>query len=193
MNRESWLLAATEELEKLFFNKPPRVLPPIGVSCGIPKGSSKAIGQCWHPKMAKDNRTHLFICPSIDGEIVVLGTLLHELIHACVGIQEKHGGLFAKEAQRIGLAGKLTATYVEKDSKLELSLQEIVRKLGPYPHKSMNKSGSLIKKKKRKTKTNNVSLMSTTTDTYTISVSAVLLDLHGYPRDPWGVVMVEKP
>lgn len=189
MTREEWLLRGVELLKEHFFNKPPKVLPKkLAVSCGIPKGSSRAIGQCWDPSVASDGTTHIFICPSQDDPITVLGILLHELIHACVGIEEGHSGQFATMARSVGLKGKLTATFVGKDSKLHTVLSEISIKIGEYPHKAMVKSHKVKKKKNNKT---TVLLQSSVQPEYKLRIKLSILEEHGAPTCPFGELMEE--
>ena len=187
INREDWLLRATDLMKKQWFHKAPRVLPRVAVSCGFPRGSSKAIGQCWDPIVSKNGTTHVFICPSLDDPITVLGTLLHELIHACVGIAEKHGGQFAKMAREVGLEGKLTATYVKPETKLWNQLQGISSTLGDYPHKAMVKTG---KKKVMRKRSKRIKLMSQEDPSYVVFIDEIVLENSGLPLDPWKREMV---
>jgi hypothetical protein len=181
--REEWLVSAIDLMKKEFFNKPNRALPKVAVSCGIPKGSSKAIGQCWDPIASTDGTTHIFVCPSQECPITVLGILLHELIHACVGIPEGHTGQFASMARQVGLKGKLTATFVEKNSTLFDQLHKMVSHLGEYPHKAMKKSVS--SKKKRVVRKKYAKLVSTQDPDYFVKIEVSLLEI-GIPKDPWG-------
>jgi hypothetical protein len=41
----------------------------------------------------------------------IIGVLAHELVHATVGNDAKHGKLFKRCALAVGLAGKMTATH----------------------------------------------------------------------------------
>lgn len=189
LNREEWLLKAKDLMAEEFFNKPSKTLPAkLALSCGIPKGSARAIGQCWDPRVASDGTTHVFVCPSMDDPILVLGTLLHELIHACVGLREGHGGQFARMARDVGLRGKLTATTVEEGTRLHSVLMEMVSQLGPYPHRAMNKMGSAKRKKPRST----TRLYSPEDGDYSLTIKLSLLEEHGPPKDPWGNEMTEE-
>ena len=58
--------------------------------------------------------------------------LLHELIHASVGCDAKHGKRFSQAARACGLAGPPTATVVS--DALKPLLQEYVERVGGYPH-----------------------------------------------------------
>jgi len=187
MIREEWLLEAKTRLENEFFNRRTRKLPPVAVSCGIPKGSSNAIGQCWDAKVASDGTTQIFICPSIDDPFQVLGTLLHELCHASVGVRYGHGPEFGRIARAVGLKGKLTQTVVENDSPTGIFLTKIQESLGVYPHKALNKR----KDKKKGQGPKRVKLVSPHHNNYEISIVQDLLT-QGLPVDPWGDTMELK-
>jgi len=138
--REGWLQAATKALDAKFFSGKGYKLPEkLGCSCGFPRGHARAIGQCWHPSVAKDGTTHIFICPSQDDTMRVLDILLHELIHAAVGLACGHRGAFKKLATEFGLTGKMTATVCEPGSELHRQLASIATELGDYPHSAMGK------------------------------------------------------
>tara|TARA_Y100000361_G_scaffold36089_1_gene30539 strand:- start:2720 stop:3286 length:567 start_codon:yes stop_codon:yes gene_type:complete len=184
MTREEWLLKATKALESQFFNRRTTKLPAVAVSCGIPKGSSNAIGQCWDSKVASDGTTQIFICPSIDDTFQVLGVLLHELCHAAVGVRYGHGPEFGRVARAVGLKGKLTATVVEPESDTGKYLLTIQESLGLYPHKSINKRAD----KKKGQRPKRVKLCSPKHPSYEITILEELLT-KGLPVDPWGDTM----
>ena len=191
MTREEWLTKIKEKLEQLFFNAPPHKLPSkLALSCGIPKGSSKAIGQCWDPRVSKDKTTHIFVCPSLDDPVQVVGVLLHELIHACLGLHEGHGKNFAKFIRKVGLVGKVTSTYVKEGSELESQIKQILEEVGGYPHQAMNKQGAL--RAKRQPVKRRVTLVSTVDPDYALSISIKVLEGLGAPKDPWDKTMVIK-
>jgi hypothetical protein len=77
--------------------------------------------------------------------IEVSATLLHELVHAAVGLAAKHRGPFKKCATALGLEGKMTATHAGEE--LTLRLKEITDGLGDYPHAKLDKSQSNAPKK----------------------------------------------
>jgi hypothetical protein len=62
----------------------------------------------------------------------VLATLTHELVHASVGVEAKHGKLFKRMATEVGLTGKMTATSA--GAALVPRLERIAGELGEYPH-----------------------------------------------------------
>ena len=140
-NRETWLQNATSYFKDLFQLKN-YTLPEIQVSVGWPGGSgpkNKAIGQCWSPEMAGDDLHHIFISPAVSDGNLALATLIHELVHATVGIKAGHGPKFRKCAKAMGLAGKMTATIAGPNLKADLDLL-IKDKLGEYPHAGLKNS-----------------------------------------------------
>lgn len=124
-------------------------MPLLAVSCGFPGGRSAsgknaAIGQCWSSQASAAGRTEIFISPTISDPIVVLATLLHEVIHAVVGLECGHKGEFKRVAIACGLEGKMTATVASEALKSVLATW--VSHLGEYPHAQLTPSASGIKK-----------------------------------------------
>lgn len=140
--REAWLHAAADLLWS-------DVLAPVlgegkekpkwTISVGFPFRSSKAIGQCWDPAVASDEASAIFISPKlheVDSEQGVLATLLHEMIHAAVGVECGHRGAFRRTALAAGLEGKMTATVAGDD--LIGTFKTLSEKLKAYPHGALN-------------------------------------------------------
>lgn len=196
--REAWLIAAMKLLGERFFEDKGYTVPPgLSVSCGFPLGKRSAIGQCWDPEVTKDGTTHMFICPSIGLAVseepyqaAVLDILLHEMIHAVVGLEEKHGGMFKKLALEFGLEGKMTATYVTPGTPLHAVLEVISEKLGTYPHSRLDKSA---RKKVREKKGGYLKFNSVDNPEFKIFISPKVYEELGAPFDPWGNEMVELP
>lgn len=134
--REAWLhTAAGFLLDYLVQHGLPRV--EVRVSCGWPvRGGigrrQTVIGQCFPPQVCADGRTQIFISPRLADPVEVLGTLLHELIHASVGCEHGHSAVFSQAARRVGLAGPPTATVVS--DALRPMLLAYVAQVGSYPH-----------------------------------------------------------
>lgn len=148
-NREEWLGRGLVALSPFFHDV--HDLPPVDtirVSCGWPVGTNKAIGQIFGSVHSADGSLAIFISPTIDDRVKVLATLLHELVHAAVGIKEQHGPAFRKVALRLGFVGKMTQT--DPGDELRSRLVDVADQLGPYPHSKMARlvPGEDIKKKK---------------------------------------------
>ena len=185
--REGWLKAAIAELNEEFFASAGYKLPKkLQCSCGFPRGHARAIGQCWDPGVSADGTTHLFICPTQAEPMRVLDILLHELIHAAVGIKEGHKGKFKKVAREFGLEGKLTATTVTEGSELWKRLAKCNQRLGKYPHAAMQKRAP----KKGTGGSGWLRYMSPEEEKYRVVVSPKMIEEHGAPQDPWGNEMI---
>ena len=134
--REYWLERAVAFLNDMLVSHDLPV-PDVRVSCGWPvsgglRARGQVIGQCFSPKVAKDGKAHIFISPLIAESVEVLGTLLHEMLHASVGVQHGHRKPFSQPARLVGLDGPPTATVVS--DALRPVLQHFVDEVGMYPH-----------------------------------------------------------
>lgn len=178
--REGWLNAGIAELKASFFDENGYELPKMRVSCGFPRGHAKAIGQCWDKVVSGDDTYEMFICPTQDEPVTVLAILLHEMIHASVGIEAGHKGPFRGLAKEFGLAGKMTATFAEVGSDLHTTLTSMAHKLGEYPHKRM------VKKEKPKKPNIWQRFKSTNEETFKLVARMDKVEEFGAPRDPWG-------
>ncbi len=138
-NRETWLLKAINILKKDTFAERGYAVPALRVSVGLPygRGSKKAIGQHFHPKASSDGLGSIFISPTIDDTHEVLATLVHEMVHGVVGNEAKHGALFRKCAEAVGLEGKMTATNANSEL-VSYFKKTLVKKIGTYPHARLN-------------------------------------------------------
>lgn len=149
--REQWLEEAVKLLTPLFESAGYKV-PKVRTSCGWPsaRGTSKTkrtIGQCWAQEAASDGVSQIFISPYLDdiaGEQGVLATLVHEVVHAVVGVKESHNKVFKKCATAVGLTGKMTCTTAGPE--LRVLQEEFAKKLGDYPHGKLDSLKSPVKK-----------------------------------------------
>lgn len=186
--RETWLLAAVELLRPLLKTSECELKAPVKVSIGV--GTKKAIGFCYNAECAHDKVTrHVFICARLTDTTEVLATLLHELVHAGLPDGVKHGKPFRTVVRALGLAGKPTATYAEKDSPLHKQLLEIAEQLGEYPHVGLNP----VRKKDKPPAGGWIKYVSKTNpEEYYLRLSPKSLEMGGAPTDPWGDVMVAE-
>lgn len=143
--REQWLNAAVDLMRPLFkenFNPIPKK---VRVTCGWPSKSalaakSRRIGECWSPSASGDKVTEMFISPYLhdvaNPGLGVLETLVHEAVHAAVGVEHGHKAPFGKMARAIGLEGKLTSTHAGET--LMKQIKAWAKKLGQYPHAKLD-------------------------------------------------------
>ena len=184
--REEWLQAAVLLLKETLFDPRELWLPPIlRVSTGFCGG--KAIGICVDPDCAKDGSTSIFIDPQLgEDAVVVLATLLHEMVHASVGIECKHKGKFVEVIRDLGLDGKPTATFAAKDSELYQTLVGLFVKLGEYPH------APLVRKRKETKPHAWVSYISVSDEDFIVRANKNTVAEKGPPKDFNGEDMVPK-
>ena len=143
--RERWLLSAATMLDSSLFAPNGAIMPNYRVSVGWPRrGKKGTIGQCWSDKASEDKHHEIFISPTLDDGAKVLSTLAHEMVHACVGLEAKHGKAFRKVAIAIGLEGKMTSTVASEAFKHATA--QGLTELGPYPHARLNVNDSTRQK-----------------------------------------------
>jgi hypothetical protein len=137
--REEWLRNAVDLLRPTFRAQAAPIPEQLHVSVGFPSVGGRRrnprIGECWSPRVSADGRAHLFISPVLGDPIEVLSTLVHELVHAAVGTEARHGPRFRRAALALGLRGKMTATVAGPE--LRARLEMLVRELGAFPHASL--------------------------------------------------------
>ena len=132
--REAWLEQAVIYLRDYMATHGILLSTSPRVSCGFPSrgGERRTVGQCFSAKVCEDGRSQVFVSPRIAESVDVLGILLHELIHAAVGVEHKHGKKFSQAARKVGLIRPWKATTV--GTTLRPVLERFVVLLGPYPH-----------------------------------------------------------
>jgi hypothetical protein len=202
--REEYLLAAVEELRPMF-TKNKLVIQPVKVSCGFgSKSPMKRLGECWQAGACADSITrNIFISPLNKTAVEALATLVHELVHASLPDEEKHGKMFKEAMKALGLEGKATSTYA--GPALLEQLEAIVDKLGDYPtsrlipkEKSKNekakakKSFKLFCPRKRNGEKACILVDKTAGGDYNVTASRKSLKL-GFPLCPCGAEMEMEP
>lgn len=143
-NREAWLMRAVDLLKPHFYLAADVQVPDVRVSVGWPGGGSgrksvaHTIGQCWSSLAASDSMAQIFISPTLaaDDPIKILGTLVHEMVHAVDDNASGHRGNFIKIARAVGLERPWTATT--PSDTLADWLREVADILGPYPHGALS-------------------------------------------------------
>lgn len=142
ITREQWLNKALVLIRKHIAHNAEAIVPDaVRVSVSFPGGrrsKKHTIGQCWSSAASKDKVFEIFISPTIDKAPEVLATLIHEAVHATVGLKAGHKAPFKKVAVAAGLDGKMTATFAGRV--LRDVLDGWSAKLGPYPHGALDPS-----------------------------------------------------
>jgi hypothetical protein len=198
--REEWLTAAMAKLTPMVEAKCGRTMPPTTVTVGWPSAGGLArkkpvIGQCWDGACSADGSSAIFISPVLDagGEYGALATLVHEMLHALVGVECKHKGPFAKAAKACGLEGKPTATFA--GAELLEALANIQGVLGEYPHARITPA---MKEKSQGTRMikcecEACGYVCRTTRKWLENVGAPWCACNGEPMDIEGAIAAEEP
>ena len=181
MNREQWLNDMAAILVENLLAPHGHAVPEFCVSVGWPGGRSRngeTIGECWTPDADSKGVTQIFISPAIgDDSVNIAATLLHELIHASVGVELGHGKEFKAAMRDVGLEGNATAT-VAGDA-LTSDIQVWVETLGDFPGSRLDKGQT----SKKKQKTNMLKVWCEDT-LYIARTTRRWLDLYGTPLCP---------
>jgi hypothetical protein len=175
--REDWLNAALRYVQMHIASQGNVQCPAnMRVSCGFPT-RAKAIGQCWSDSASADGTHEIFVAPTQDDALRVLDILIHEAIHAAVGVKVGHKGEFKRVALACGLEGKMTATTAS--DALKPLLRVWLEQLGAYPHARLDPSQSGVKKQSTR-------LLKCKCDGcgYTLRVTAKWVEFSGAPYCP---------
>lgn len=161
-------------------------VPAIRCSVGFPGGRSrggrgKRIGECWDSAASSDGSNAIFVSPTIADAATAAHVLVHEMIHAAVGVKHGHRGPFRRMALAVGLTGKMTATTATPE--LADKLAEIVDEIGPYPHAQLN--ADLSGRKKQSTR---MLKLTCPACGYTVRTTAKWIE-RGLPVCPCGETM----
>ena len=178
MNRETYLKLAAEKLADLFAEAGAPIPANVRVSCGWPGGGSRRtrIGECWSTTASRDGHFEIFISPALAQTSEVLAVLVHELVHAAVGLEAGHGAGFRKIAKRVGLVGKMRSTTAGEE--LAAKLAAIATEIGSeYPHAELVANG-------RKKQTTRMIKCECGSCGYTVRTSSKWLDTWGAPLCP---------
>lgn len=138
--REAWLGRAAKAIAETILEG--HAVPPLRISVGFAHRSSKATGQCWPAQAAEDGVNQVFIAP-MRGEantVDILGTVLHEMIHAVDDCQSGHKGNFIVIARSVGLLPKFTSS-MNRTEELTERLGGIAERLGAFPHAALDVMG----------------------------------------------------
>lgn len=182
--REEWLTAAVNEIRAWLKEVGATVPAKVRVSCAWTKRPQKgAIAWCWPTKASADGYNEIQVTPEMADTLPILGSLVHELIHASDDCESKHGGHFRQTAKAIGLEGKMTATIAGPG--LEGRLQGLTAQLGPYPHGTLNPTTPIDGKPKQTTR---MLKALCPMDGYTVRLTQKWVDV-GLPYCPCGMEM----
>lgn len=183
-NREDWLTKAAEMMGSWLVGVGEEP-PPMRVSTGWPGGRAPktTVGQCWPTTSTEDGVAQIFMTPTRgeDRTPDVLGTLLHEMVHAVDDCEDGHRGNFIKICKALGFKPKWTSSQ-NRGPELQAKLEELAKTLGPFPN------GAIIAgargSEQKKAQTNRQLKTSCTRSGYIARTSQKWLDEIGPPICP---------
>lgn len=145
--REEWLNNFIAKARPEFERAGAAIPKNVRASVGFPSTGrrSKRIGECWGTVSSTDGVFEIFLRPSLAGESRIADVLTHELIHAAVGLEAKHGPQFKRVATALGLTGKMTATIAGPD--FHKWAKPVLKEIGKFPAAPMNDSAVTVEKK----------------------------------------------
>ena len=145
--REKWLNELASALRPAFKRAGAPMPRNVRMACSwTGQGArSNAIGECWTTSVSKDGTWEIMISPIMDTALTadkqgVADILAHELVHAAVGLEHRHGGEFKRVALALGLAGPMTATNAGPE--FVKLVKPMLAKLGKYPHAELAPNGN---------------------------------------------------
>jgi hypothetical protein len=140
--REEWLEMMKDELTNKVFEPAGYTVPTnIRVTCGFPSKNAlskknKRIGEIWSAGASAGKMMEILIHPQESDSVSVGAILAHEMTHGVIGVQDGHKRTtFGKCARAIDLQGALTATCAGE--KLTKTLEQLIEKIGKYPHATL--------------------------------------------------------
>ena len=140
--REDWLTQLLDRSVRDHFSRAGYKVPEnIRLTCGFPSraGLSKknrTIGQCWDASASEDGKFQISVSPTLSDPIKVGGVIVHEVVHAVVGLKCGHKGPFSKCATAVGLTKPWTATG--ETDELKASIRDWTAPIGGYPHGALS-------------------------------------------------------
>jgi hypothetical protein len=139
LNREAYLNFITDTYIRDHFKAKGYTIPDnVRMSCSL-TSTKKHIGECWSSLNSSDNHFEIFISPKVADSVEVIDILIHELVHATVGIKAGHKAPFRNCALAVGLQGKMTSASASPE--LKTIIQSWVDEAGQYPHAPLTESG----------------------------------------------------
>ena len=119
VDAEDWYRRAVEfyraDLE-LAAGKP---IPPFHISSGFTHAGvrrTRTAGQCWAPSASADKRAQIFLNPRFVEPLELINTIVHEVIHATVGVEHGHLRPFSRVAAACGMLSTRELVRMRSDS-----------------------------------------------------------------------------
>lgn len=133
--REQWLYRLVAHARPMFKEAGSPLPKNVRVAVGLPFGTRKAIGQCFHTSCSEDKGREIWVSPVLGGDpLAITGTLVHELCHAALPDGTGHGKDFSTLGRAMLLTGKPTEMGHGGDE-FAAVWTPILKEIGRYPGK----------------------------------------------------------
>lgn len=143
LTREQWLRLVLKWTGTEVFGcgEAPTQPDTVRASVGWPSSGglgkkNRTIGQCWSFECSEGKYSEIFISPYLSSPAEVIATLIHEVVHAAVGVEHKHKGTFSRAAKTVGLVKPWTATTASEE--LGNKISHFLEEMPPYPHAKLD-------------------------------------------------------
>ena len=142
------MMALAEKLRPMFMSIDAKIPDRFRISLSLMKG--KALGVCYDVTCSADHTYEILVKIDQADPLEVAAIVTHELIHASIGIDCKHGPEFKKVALALGLEGKMTHT--RPGDRFRANIGPILEEMGPFPHARLDLDGKRVGPKKQTTR-----------------------------------------
>lgn len=133
--REDWMMAAGLAMAPIFERAGAKLPEKWRVTMSLCPGR-RAVGVCISPSASADGTWEILIRLDQAEALEVIAILVHELVHASVGLECKHRGPFKRVATAIGLQGPMTSTT--PGPAFVAAVRPVLDRLGPFPHAALS-------------------------------------------------------
>ena len=164
LNREAWLNKATDLINNHYAKKGyslEDIRSEIMISCGYPPNTrtgskNTTFGVHINPLASESGKHEIFLNPIMANSLEVIDVLAHELVHAIQThlfpkCKKAHGKEFIKICKAVDMTGSKKFAQAEASEDFKKDLNDIIHKIGEYPHSAIN-----LNAKRKKQSTRNI-------------------------------------
>ena len=161
LNREAWLNKATDLINNHYAKKGyslEDIRSEIQISCGYPPNTrtgskNTTFGVHINPLASESGKHEIFLNPIMADSLQVIDVLAHELVHVIqthlYPKDREHGKDFVKICKAVDMTGSKKFAQAEASEDFKKDLNDIIHKIGEYPHGAINLNA---KRKKQSTR-----------------------------------------
>lgn len=144
--REEWMNHIANEMRPMFDRVNARMPDRVRLSMSLCRGK-KAVGQCFDAECSTDHTYEILVRLDQADPLEVAAIIAHELIHAAIGVEQKHGPEFKRVALDLGLEGRMSQT--RPGDRFKGNIEAILIEAGDFPHARLDWEGKRTGPKKQ--------------------------------------------